>query len=155
MQIISSKLAAELSRCGANIYGVQADPACQPFLPPLEGVGKQRHYTPRQYLALLIQTRVMRLGLSIPAAGRLTTRILEEVAINPAAGAVVIECHENGFNAFYAVGRNDLSFPRRDAALAAGPSMLRVTLDMAGLWRAVDAVFTVHGRAVEADADAA
>jgi hypothetical protein len=145
---INSKEAAEHSRCGANIYQVQADPSCATFLPPIVGVGKMRPYNRHQYLALVIHTKLMRLGLSIPAAGKLVTRITEELFLHPDAGAVVIECHENGFNAFYAVERDDLSFERSDASRAAGPSALRVTLDIAGMWDGVNHVFATYGRRI-------
>lgn len=150
---LTSKDAADNSRCGANIYQVQDCTTCEPWTPPMEGRGKQRRYNPRQFLALLIHTRLMRLGLSIPVAGRLVTRITEELAINRDAGSVVIECHENGYNAFYAVDRGDLSFERSDASRAAGASALRVTLDIAALWDTVNLAFSTYGRAVDCDAE--
>lgn len=148
---IVSKFAAEATRCGASIHQVHAEPTCQRFTPPLEGLGKTRRYGKYHLLALMIHTRLTGLGMSIPAAGRIVGRMMEEIAFNRNAGAIVIECHENGANVFYAVDRDDLTFERSDASRAAGQSYVRLTIDLVACRALVDAAFALYGRPVDAD----
>ena len=148
---MTSKDVAEATRCGASIYQIQSEASCRTFTPTLEGIGKSRRYGKHNVAFLMIHKKLTQLGMSIPAAGRIVSRIAEEVAFNRDAGSIVIECHENGANAFYAVDHNNLTFERSDASRAAGQAYMRLTIDLVACRASVDTAFALYGRPVGAD----
>ena len=144
---LPGNIAGTESGHGDNITHVHHNIACASWVPPMEGQGKARRYTPRQFLLLLIHSDLMRWGLSLPFAGRLVTRIAETMLFSPDAGELVIEFRVNRASFFYGVERGDLAFDRGDAAHVAGPARFRVTFDLAVYWDAVNTAFATYGQA--------
>lgn len=148
---LTSKDAAEASRCGPNIYTVHDDVQCKAWLPEMEGRGKPRHYSPNHLLLLMLHTDLTRWHLSVPAAGKLVNRIAESLFFKRNADELVIEFHRNGASFFYAGERRFAGQVREDAADAAGPARFRVTFDLTAYWKEVNSAFATYGRSAGAD----
>lgn len=145
---LTSKDAAEATRCGPNVYTVHDDAQCRAWLPEMEGRGKPRRYNPNQLLLLMLHSDLTRWGLSVPFAGKIVNRIAESLFFNRNADELVIEFHRNGASFFYAGERQFAGQVREDAADAAGPARFRVTFDLTAYWKEVNAAFAACGRPV-------
>lgn len=145
---VASKDAAEVSRCGANIYTIQDDEQCKAWLPSMEGRGRPRRYNRNQLMLLMLHSDLTRWQLSLPAAGKLVNRIAEQLLFNRDADELVIEFRRNGASFFYAGVSGHAADEPNDAAYMAGPVRFRVTFNLANYREAVTTAFMLYGRPV-------
>ena len=115
-----------------RLYEVFNTPECQSWLPAKMGIGEGRAFNSRQVMLTMIHADLVRWGLSVPFAGRVVTRIAEELFQAPEADDVTVSFHENGAS-FVAAGQEHLYLP------CAGALRFRLTLDLAAYRVAIDA----------------